>query len=99
MKKQTKLCLLEALRRYFLYLERNTNATVYLSLGLGYPSEYKQVVKDGYMLPNDKETPKILGWYRLTIKGRETLIKWIALGITKNDFKNFDFTGDWNLLD
>lgn len=40
-------------------------------LGVGTPSYYKDAVAEGYMVPHDKETPRIAGWYILTEKGAE----------------------------
>jgi hypothetical protein len=43
-------------------------------LGLGYPSQYKPVVKAGLMQSSFAETPKVLNWYKLTSDG-EKIIK------------------------
>jgi len=43
----------------------------YNMLGLGFPSEYRPVVDAGLMAPSFRaETPRIMGWYKLTEVGR-----------------------------
>lgn len=44
--------------------------------GLGYPSEYKQAVEDGFMKPASKVRPKCMGWYYLTEKGARVVKHW-----------------------
>ena len=38
-------------------------------LGLGCPGEYRQAVATGIMEPISKITPRVMGWYRLTVLG------------------------------
>jgi hypothetical protein len=86
MTKNVKDCLLEALRRYHSFHAGESPLKVWT--GLGCPSEYREVVKLGYMQPVDTETPRIQGWYRLTEAGLGVLLLLVnEEGYTVRDYK------------
>jgi hypothetical protein len=68
-KTKTKRLMEEARRRYESFAVRNNKTLETAWLGLGMPSEYREAVEEGYMVPYGVETPRVLNWYLLTEKG------------------------------
>jgi hypothetical protein len=71
MKQPIRNCLLEAKRRYETFHADEDILKAWT--GLGYPSEYKVALSEGYMIPVSSNTPKVLNWYRLTEKGAKAI--------------------------
>lgn len=102
MKRKTLLLLLEAYRRWITFGDRTFDKSIGDKwLGLGTESEYRSVIKDGYMVWHDGITPKprIGGWLKLTIKGEEVIRQIARAGISEYDFLGWDLrqTG-WDKL-
>lgn len=87
-KKQTLACLVEAGRRAVLKSDSSIDGSF---VGLGYPSEYKQAIEDGYMKPSFGENERVLNWYCLTEKGKKIVKKF---NLKTKDFDEFDLNLD-----
>lgn len=66
LKKPVYRRLLDAYRRAHQFHDGNYR---YEHLILALPSEARQAIKEGYLMPYDKEIPRVSNWYSLTDKG------------------------------
>lgn len=56
--------------------------------GLGYPSEYKTTVENGFMKPAYLITkPRVLNWYCLTEMGAAVIMYWHNAGFKCKDYE------------
>jgi hypothetical protein len=59
----------DAHRRVCIAKQRNQTDRAGIWTGMDYPRQMKQAVEKGFMAPLDKETPRVMGWYKFTEKG------------------------------
>lgn len=95
LKSDTHGCLCEALRRFECFAVKGSHGRFRWNLadiqrawtGLGYKTEYKQAVADGYMIPLRHQTiqPRCLTWFTLTEKGARIILYWHRKGFKCED--------------
>ena len=83
--------LIEALRRRLAFASKN-EALKDQWVGLGFENRYKTTINGRYMKWTHGQPYKgTMGWLQLTDKGCKIIEKWIANGVTLEDFNYFDF--------
>jgi len=93
MKTKTLNLLLEACRRHLVFDDRNHNKSLGEKwLGIGTEPDYRQAIEGGYMKFVSMPAWRCMGWLHLTPKGVTVINRMICLGITKDDFTDFNFS-------
>lgn len=80
------LLLVEAVRRHYMRPEEPLETRW---VGLGYLTTYRAGVAAGLFAPVHRETPRVLGWYRLTPNGAELVRRMLGV-LSPEDFQHFD---------
>lgn len=85
MNTRAKNCLVEALRRYHSFHAQESPLKAWT--GLGFPTEYRDAVKLGYMVPVHSIEPRVLSWYRLTEQGLAVALRLANEGYRVHDYQ------------